>query len=171
MILLYGKQYESSSIFFRIKLITNFFTLIAYAPLIINTGNTKYYSNVHMIGAIVLIAFEYISIITLKSEYLLIAISVLCQIVRICFMLRFISVFFNKKVSELFPIELIGKIVIPSIIIFVIFKFLLNILNFSSSLSLILGAFFYFLLFLITSKFFKLDYLSIIRPVILKFYK
>jgi O-antigen/teichoic acid export membrane protein len=50
MMVLYGEKYINSGIYFRIKLISNLFTLITYAPLIIAIGATKFYGNVMMFG-------------------------------------------------------------------------------------------------------------------------
>src|SRR5690606_8832454 len=52
MVVLYGQQYENSSVYFRIKVVINFFTIIVYAPLLINIGKVRYYANIHMITAI-----------------------------------------------------------------------------------------------------------------------
>lgn len=172
MIVLYGEQYEVSSIYFRIKNIVNFFTLIAYGPLIINIGKVKYYSRVHMYGAIILIVLEYLSVLIFKSPYVLIGVSVVCQIGRIYFMLRMVSKFFKMKLIQLFPLKLIGQILIPStIILYAEYYLLITYWEINNILALFISFPIYIGLFLVYSLTIKLDYLSIIKPLILKYNK
>src|SRR5690606_10768800 len=97
--------------------IVNFFTLIAYGPLLLSIGGNKYYYKVHMYGAVILILLEWISVYTLKSPVAITVISVICQIGRIFAMLIFISRYFKIKLHTLFPIRLILNLLIPSFII------------------------------------------------------
>ena len=53
MVFLYGEQYEVSATYFRIKSMYSFFAVIVYAPIVINIGKVKQYSNVHMIRTII----------------------------------------------------------------------------------------------------------------------
>lgn len=169
MIVLYGKQYEISSTYFRIKTLANFFTLIVYAPLIINTGNVKYYANVHMYGAMILILLEYLSVLFVKSPVFLVGISVLCQLGRIFAMLRFVSRFFDYPIYKLFPLKLIGKILIPSLIILYFeYYFLVSQFQLSHILILIISFSIYVVVFFIYSLLAKLNYFSIIEPLLKK---
>ena len=168
MIALYGKQYEISATYFRIKLLANFFTLISYASLIINTGNVKYYQNVHMYGAVILIVSEYFSIILFNSPYVVTIVSVVNQIGRILFMLYFVSTLFNTNILQLFPMKVIGKILIPSFVILFVIRYVLDnftdLINSNSVLALIVSFSAYILLFLIFGIKTKLNYISIIKP-------
>ncbi len=169
MIVLYGEQYGVSTGYFRIKTIVNFFTLIVYAPLIINIGKVKYYANVHMYGAFLLIILEYLSILITSSPFVLIGVSVVCQLGRIYFMLRLVAKFFNLNIIKLFPLTLIFKILIPSIII-LFFEYLIfvKVLIISPLFILIISFTIYFILFFVISKKMKLDYTSIIKPLVTK---
>lgn len=169
MIVLYGEQYENSATYFRIKSSVDFFKVIVYAPLIINIGKVKYYSNVHMYGAIILIILEYLSVITIHNPYAITIISVLCQIGRIFCMLIFISKFFRIKLYQLFPINLIIKILIPSVIILLIEHYLLvNLLNISNIMILFISFGIYMIVFYILSIILKIDYKSLIKPLLSK---
>lgn len=168
MVLLYGSQYECSSIYFRIRLVANFFTVISYAPMVINTGNVKYYQNVHMYGAIVLIAMEYVSILLFNSPYILTVISVICHIGRIYCMLRLCAQLFSVSVRSIFPLKTIMKILLSSIIILAVlrFSFYLPILSDMNNLvkcgaSLIL----YLIFYIAYCQKAHLDYMSIVRPI------
>lgn len=169
MIVLYGQQYNNSSIYFRIKTIINFFTLIVYAPLIINIGKVKFYANVHMYVAFTLIILEYISIKIFNSPYSISIISLICQLGKTYILLTVVANFFNVKIYELFPNKLIIKIMLPSIIIlFIEHYFLVEYFKINFLLILLISSIIYFVLFFIYSIYAKLDYFSIIQPLISK---
>jgi O-antigen/teichoic acid export membrane protein len=167
MIVLYGNQYENSIIYFRIKILIDFFTLIVYAPLIVSIGKTKYYANVHMYGAIILIILEYCSILIFNSPYLVLAVSVICQLGRIFAMLLLVANYFNVKISELFPIKLLLKIVVSSIaILYPLHYILVNRLVTNNIITLFAGFTLYLILFSIYAYYMKMDYKSIIEPIL-----
>ena len=78
-------------IYFRIKLFANLFTLIAYAPVILSIGKTKYFANVHMYSAIVLVLLELAVVELIPNAYYVTVVSVLCHIGRIFAMLFLIA--------------------------------------------------------------------------------
>ena len=170
MVVLYGKKYETSDTYFRIKLISNFFTLIAYGPLIINIGKVKYYSNVHMINALLVVSLEFISVKTIKSPYAISWISMLCHVGKIFAMLFMVSRFFEMKIYQLFPIKLILQILVPSTIILVIERWLVaNMLSYYNMFVILSIVFLiYAILFFIYSLYVKINYLEIIIPLIRK---
>src|SRR5690606_14224908 len=124
MSILYGNEYLSSGLFFQIKLIANFFTVIAYGPLMLSIGGEKYYFKIHMYGAIILILLEFISVNIGVSAYVITAISVICQIGRIYAMLMYLSSFFKIKISKLLPLKLMGELIIINIAILVSIRFI-----------------------------------------------
>ncbi|MEY2693126.1 MAG: hypothetical protein RIT03_1517, partial [Bacteroidota bacterium] len=123
MVTLYGENYIDSGIYFQIKMVVNFFTLIAYGPFILALGANRYYYNVHMYGTIILISLQWVSIIIFNSPILIALISVLCQIGRIFAMLTFISKYFEIKLFDLLPINLILRITFPSFILVFFLKY------------------------------------------------
>lgn len=172
MVLLYGAQYENSGIYFRIKLIVNFFTMITYAPLVLAVGATKFYAKVHMYGAILLVALEYISVLTINSPYMITTISVLCQIGRIFALLLFLSKYFDIKLSDLFPLKLIMKIVFPSIILLISIRYAcMYLIKIEGILLLVLTFTLYIAMYLVWCYFAKIDNRAIIKPLITKIRK
>lgn len=166
MIVLYGDKYENSSIYFRIKVIENLFTIVAFAPLIIALGETKFYSKVFMYSSILLIASEYISVLLFNSPYVITVVSVIFKIGRIFIFLIFISNFFGIRFLELFPLKLIAKIFIPSILQLIIIRYLLLDLFLIKGLLLLCLAFItYALVFLVWCHFIKVDYITILKPL------
>lgn len=169
IVVLYGIQYENSAIYFKIKSIINFIAIITYAPLLINSGKIKYYSNVHCFIAILVISLEYISIKTIYTPYAISIISLFCQILKTVLLLYAVVKLFDVKYHQLFPIHLIIKIVIPSVLfLYLDHYFLVQYLKIENILVLIFGLIFYCLFYLTYSKLIKLDYPSIIRPILKK---
>ena len=172
MVVLYGQQYEASSVYFKIKVIINFFNIIAFAPLIINIGKVKYYSDVHMYGALILIILEYLSILIFNSPYAISVVSLVCQIGRIFFMLFMVANFFNMKIYQLFPLRLIFKIIFPSVVIlFLEYHILTYYFQFNHVLTLLVSFPIYGVVFCLFSILIKLDYLIIIEPLFQKLKK
>lgn len=168
MILLYGTKYEISYIYFCIISIANFFTIIAYAPLVINIGKVKFYSNVHLISAIILVTLEYAAVKMSLPAYSIAIISVLCHLGRIFAMLCMVARFFNLSIQKLFPTAVLAKIIIPSTIILSAARLTLTSLEWSPIITFCTGGLIYIILFITMSKFLKLDYISIIKPFIKK---
>ena len=169
MAVLYGQKYVTSDNYFRIKLIANFFTLIVYGPLIINIGKVKYYSRVHMVTAIVVVALEFISVKTIHSPYAISWISVLCHVGKIFAMLFMVTKFFGVKFHQLFPLKLIGQILIPSAILLLVERWLLmDLCHLNNLIVLIVSLVVYGGLFYGYSILMKMDYLGLIKPLIKK---
>lgn len=167
MVLLYGQKYECSTIYFRIKTIANFFTIIAVAPLLINIGKVKLYANVHLVHAIVLVTLELLSIKIISSPYAISVISLVCRVLNIFFLLAASAKIFNMKLIQLFPTKLIMLITIPSVLLLGAEHFLLiNVLDCSNILSLCISFVSYMILFLFYSKCVNIDYINVVKPLI-----
>ena len=126
MVVLYGGKYETSQIYFRIKILTYIFSLIVFAPFLINTGKVKFYARVTAIFAVLIWSMEYISVLLTDSPY---------SVFIMMYILRWLLDFCNMQT----PIVML----------------------FSSLIS-------YIIIYLVYSKMAKLDYLSIIKPLISK---
>lgn len=166
MILLYGAQYEVSGGFFRIRLITNFFTIIAFAPLLINVGKVKFYSSVHLYGALALVLMEFIGVKVFQTPYVISVISAICVLGRIFVMLWVISRLFGVSFFQLFPIKLIIKLLIPPAFILLALRLILiNYFSLSTILVIVISLITFGILFLLYSYFAKIDYLSILKSL------
>lgn len=167
MSVMYGQQYAVSGPYFAIKQITEFFAIIIFAPLLINIGEVKYYSQVHMVTAIVVVALEYLSIKTIHSPFAISWVSVLCQIGKIFALLWLVAKFFGVQFYRLFPIRLILQILLPSIALLVLERWLMVYSWHWNSLVILIVSFtLYCALFFSYSVLMKMDYLGIIRPLI-----
>lgn len=169
MVVLYGQQYLSSGYYFRVKLLTNFLTLIVYAPLIINTGHVKFYSNAHMITAFAIVLLEFVSVKTINSPFAIAWISMICNVGMVIVMLLFVARLFGVKFFNLFPISVILKILLPSAALLYLEHWLLfDILHLKVLIGLVLGLLLYGCVFLLYSWIIKLDYFGILKPIISK---
>jgi len=166
MVLLYGQQYACSSIYFKIKSISNIFSLIIFAPLLINTGKVKYYSNVHALTAISVVIFEYISVLISHSPYTIAIISLFCQLGKIFLLLNAVARIFQISIIQLFPVRIIKLILIPSLVILYILYYLMNLIEMNNILMLAFGLCLYAIIFGLYAKYKKIDYISIIRPLL-----
>ena len=167
MIVLYGQQYAISGSYFRIKLVVDFFSVIVYAPLIINIGKVRFYSHVHMFGAIMVVILEYLSVKTISSPLAVCWISVLCHLTRVFVMLWLVARFFGLRIYDLFPIRLIFQILIPSALFLLLERWvLMDVLHLSSFVVLFAGFAVYIIIFICYSVLVKMDYIGIIKPMI-----
>lgn len=167
MIVLYGEQYSVSGNYFKIKLFSNLFTLIAYAPVILSIGKTKYYANVHMYSAIILVIIEFAVVNLIPDARYVAVVSVLCHIGRIFAMLFLIATYFRINITKLFPVFLIAKIMIPSVLTLFFIKMFITS-NMNSLQACVIGSIIYAVLYLIYTHFMNIDYLSLIKPILKK---
>lgn len=169
MTVMYGQQYAVSGTFFRIKLITEFFNIIIFAPLIINIGEVKYYSRVHMVVAISVVVLEFLSVKTIFTPYAISWVSTACQIGKIFALLWLVAKFFGIKIYQLFPIKLLIQILIPSIALLWFERWILiDTWQLNTLLVLIISFSVYIVLFFVYSIFVKMDYWGIIKPLIIR---
>lgn len=171
MVLMYGENYIDSGKYFQIKTSINFFTLIAYGPLMLAIGANRYYYNVHMYGALILILLQWLSIVIFNSPIIVALISAICQLGRIFAMLLFISKYFEIKLLDLFPIKLILRITFPAFIIVFLLKHIYSFFITNSIVLILISLISYVLLFSIWIILNKLDYYSILSPLINKIIK
>lgn len=167
MILLYGERYENSSSYFQIKIIIDLFRMITFGPLIFAIGSTRFYNNVFMYSAILIVIADFLSIWLFNSPYAIVIISVVATIIRILIFINFIANFLKVRFVELFPLNLIFKIVLPSILFLLAIKYLYTeLLQMDYLILLILSFVSYAIIYFIWSLIAKIEYLSIIKQLV-----
>src|SRR5690554_129779 len=120
MVVLYGENYSNSGTYFRIKLFINLFNLIAFAPLLLALGATKYYARVIALWAIITIVLEYIFVNIFNNPIVIAIISVICHLGVILFLLRYIANFLKTPIINLLPVKLMIAIILISLPILLI---------------------------------------------------
>lgn len=163
---LYGNQYSESGFYFRLKMGVNFFNLIAFAPLLINTGKVKQYSNVHAITAAALILFDFVSSAVFNSPHLVAIASLICNIGKVLIMMAIVARIFDVRLIDLFPFKTIFQITIPStLVLFTVSLFLGSILNLNCWSQILISLFLYGLFYCVYCKMMKIDYLTILKSL------
>ncbi|MCC7150195.1 MAG: oligosaccharide flippase family protein, partial [Saprospiraceae bacterium] len=166
MVVLYGNQYEISSVYFRVKLITSFFEIILSAPLIINIGKVRSYANIHLIIAFLVIGLEYLSILIFASPVVVIIVSQICQLIKILLLLNVAARYFGLKIHQLIPFGPLIKIILPSLFILNFEYFVLvSYFQLNFIVVLVISFFVYLALFFIWSIIAKMNYISIVKPL------
>lgn len=169
MVTIYGESYINSGQYFQVKLLADFVLLIMYGPLILSIGGNKFYYRVHMFVAIFMISSQYLSIILINSPIAIVWISVFFQIIKTLAFLLFIARYFDVKLYRLLPWLDIAK-TLPSFLILYGINFFISIkeLNYSPILTLVIAGFIYLLIFSLWAYLCKLNYYSIIKPLLRK---
>jgi O-antigen/teichoic acid export membrane protein len=167
MIVLYGENYSNSGMYFRIRLLINLFNLIAFAPLLLALGATKYYARVIAFWAIITIILEYIFVNIIDSPFTIALISVICHLGVILFMLKYIANFLKTTIINLLPIKLMASIIFSSLPILLILYYILVVsISISNLAILIISLSIYIFIFFFISKKLNIDYTSIIKPLL-----
>lgn len=167
IIVLYSKAYEGSIIYFRINMVLNFFNIIVFAPLLFSLGKTKFYARIHMIIAILVWGLEYGVILIFNSPIAVSIVSVALGILNILICMIYIAKLLNIDLIDLIPLKVIFKIVIHALCVSIIVKWAIGYLYIDSALLNVSLAFTAFSsILLLTSRFFGLNYLNIIRPLL-----
>lgn len=169
MIFLYGESYAGSAIYFQIFNFYFFFKVIVYGPYLISTGRHRLYANAHMYSVIILIPLQLIILYLIDNPIALVIASVALKIGRTIFFLNVISKDFNMKFIQLIPVRNLIKIILPAVFFVFSIKYILAE-NFELSYfwTLFVGFFLYFMAYVTYSVIFKIDYWSIVSPVISK---
>lgn len=169
MIVLYGKQYETSAIYFQIMSIVNIFTVAQYYPLIISLGETKYYARVHLCLAVVVWILEFIIVQVIPDPIYITISSVLCHLLKIYIMSRFIAKSLLTSILNLFPVVKMIKVFIPCVLsafLVLLIEYNVEINNIFLKLSF---SFVFFATFLCAiGNFFKVNYIDVLLLLLKK---
>lgn len=169
VLILFSKAYESSIIYFRINMIYNFFNIIIFAPLLLALGKIKFYARLHMCLAFSVWILEYLAIVLFNSPVAIAIVSVVLGIINVLVGIFYISMILKIKLIKLIPFKDIITILVHVFAIMLIVKFSINELDIQSSvLELAAGFISYVILLLLTSPFFKINYLNSIKFILRK---
>jgi O-antigen/teichoic acid export membrane protein len=168
--ILYTDTYSNSIVYLQIAMVINFFNIIIFAPLLFSLGETRYYFKLHLFSAAIVWLGGYL-VISLKPipEYIAI-LSASVTIFMVFFNVKKISRLLNLSFGNLIPYKNLSLIISHSLLIVILIhvgrKFVWSTFN---EVSTIITNFVFFIsLLLLSSKLFKIDYLSTIRPLLKK---
>lgn len=163
----YGSMYKNSAIYFAIKNIESFFTIIPFYPILLALGKTKKYSNVHMIFAFIIVPLEYLVIRLGGAAYMIGIMCVVCVIGKVILQFSIVSKSVNMSFKELIPIIQMFKISMQSVIAAILpFIFVTQFQDKNEWFLLFISLLFYVLLFYALCWIFHLTYKDIIKSLI-----
>jgi O-antigen/teichoic acid export membrane protein len=170
VILLYSDLYINSAVYFQIAMVLNFFNVIVFAPLLFALGETKFYSRMHMVFAFIAWGGGYLIVLLFNSPVALAVFSISMAVLRVLVALRYVSKLLSISFISLIPLRDFVILTLHSVLSIVLVKlvmmYLTPELNGVASLIVIFAGF--VITLLLTARFLKLDYLSVVKPLIKK---
>lgn len=165
--LLFSEQYAASAIYFRLALAINFFNIIIVAPLVLSLGKSKFYAQMHLLLMLIVWPAEYLIVFLFNSPVALVIFSSAFTILKIIIFLRYTTKLINVPFFNMIPIKTLFKILVHASIVILFLHYLIDIYLSNMNLVLMLSISFalYTMLILLTSKIFKIDYLSVVKPI------
>jgi hypothetical protein len=134
-------------------------------------GKTKLYAKIHMFLAIVIWISCYFVILVFKSPVAIAFNITILNIIKIMVFIYFTAGFLKIRIIDLFPINKLSRIFIHGLIS-IIFVKIIQIYLISElilSMQLVICTISYGLFLLISSRIFKVDYISIFKPLTYNF--
>ncbi len=173
IVLLYSAAYLNSVVYFQIAIVLNFFNIIFFAPLLLALGKTKLYSWIHMLFAVLAWTLGYLIVVIFNSPVAIAVFSVSLAIIKVLVFMKYVSVLVNATFFDLVPVKKITVLTFHSFIVAGILKLLMSQFfpHVTMLVSLAVNCAGFLLLILLTAKIFKLDYLSVLQPIIGKYFK
>ena len=111
----YGKMYSTSGIFFSIKNIEGFFSVIPFYPILMALGKTKEYSRVHMVIAFPLLPLEFFIVKLGLPVYTIGLAYVLCSLGKVILQFAVVGRSVEMPASVLIPYKAMIKVALVSV--------------------------------------------------------
>lgn len=168
--ILYTSDYIASSSYFRIALVLNFFNVIMFAPILLSLGETKFYSKILIYFAIIAWIGDFLVIKLFYSPFVLAIFSVTKSILLALIAFRKTSKVIGVSFFKVFPLNKLFIIFLHSLLSILIVEYLINSIFENGGNLFVLGLLFmcYILLLIVTSKYFRLNYLQFLEPIFKK---
>ena len=168
--ILYSEKYMNSSIYFVIAMCVNFFNIILFSPLLFSLGKTRFYSNLHMFIAFLAWVLGYVIVQIFNSPIYIAMLVAILTILKLLIFFIYISKLLKTPILKLLPIVGFVKYFVHSIIAIYISKGIIT--NLFISLNDIVHVLLVFILYtsilLLTARFFRVNYLIAITPLLKK---
>lgn len=168
MTFVFSKNYEASGIYFKINMIQSFFNIVMFMPILLAFGKTKFYSNMHLVFALISWISGFILVSIFNSPIAIAINSISMTIFLVIIMTSYIRSLLKVGILELVPIKLIITILLHSIFValltIIICKYLLVFT--SIILNLALSAILYTIILLLSANFINLKYVDLLKPII-----
>ena len=162
---IYGESYRNSAVYFSISLLSNFVSAYPFVPLFLALGKMKTYTLIYFFSAMSIWITEGLCILLYPSPILIAIISVCNSIITL--MVFFTYIRHRLKVNPFTKevLSVLARVLIHSIAALVVVRTCIYPWIEGKSVFLILVATFasYYLLLILTGRWFKLNYTGILN--------
>jgi O-antigen/teichoic acid export membrane protein len=167
--IMYSTRYSSSTIYFQIAMLVNFFNIVIFAPLLLSMGETKFYSRLHLFIAICAWGLGYLMVLIFHSPIAIAILSVSLSVLKVIIAFLFVSKLIKISIAKLLPKQIIYYI-LHSVVVIVFVRFILTEIHLYSNplLNLSISLVCYVVVLLVSAIPLKLNYLSVIEPFVVK---
>ena len=171
IVLVYGELYIQSAPYFMIKLIQGFLSIIIFTPFLLGLGYSKYYMNVHIIGAVTIWLIQYFIAVNFQNPHLIAVSSVSVFFMIVILGLSKVRKIFRTSLIEILPFKSMIKVLIHNFIIgLLLFIIFTNIQKAVHDIFLVAAfALMHLILVHFSSRLINLDYLEPYKPILSKF--
>lgn len=167
VIFIYGKDYANSAIYFRIILLSNFINIYPFLPILLALKKLKVYSSFYFLSAISIWVTEAIAINLYPSPVTIAWVSITNTILLVIAFYIYIKYKLHITVFTGNILLFLSKVVIHSAIVLTIIRWTVYPLveSYPPIIILIIAFSAFYLLLIVSSKVFKLDYLAVVTPL------
>lgn len=165
---LYGPLYDRSHIYFRLAMILNFASPLLYYSILLATGKTKTYANLHIVGAFLIWTLGYLVCKVGNSPVLYVALSVFIALGLRSTGLLLAAKTIRAHFVDLLDLKSIFTILIICIFIGLVTKLTTDLITDNLIFTLIIGGSTYFGMILLFDRWLKLDILKTANSILRK---
>lgn len=167
VVFIYGKDYANSAIYFRIILVSNFINIYPFLPILLALKKLKVYSSFYFLSAISIWVSEAIAIYTLPSPVIIAWVSITNTILLVIAFYIYIKYKLHITVFTGKILLFLCKVIIHSAMILIIIRWAVFpwVESYPPLIILITTFTIFYLLLVLSSRLFKIDYLTVIAPL------
>lgn len=158
--LLYGPLYDKSYIYFRLAMIVNFANPFLFYSILLATGNTKIYAQIHMVYAVVIWGLGFVVCKMGNNPYYYVAFSVLLAVLSKYAGLIYAARSIQKPVLEMIDLKTIFRIFLASLLIGLVARYSVGYFIENIAVTFILGGVCYAGLGLLLDRLLHLEILN-----------
>jgi O-antigen/teichoic acid export membrane protein len=166
MVLLYGEQYAGSAVFFRLALLANFFAVIAFVPVVLALGETRFYARVHLVVAFAVWVLGYMLVVGGGGPVHLAGLIVVLDIGKALAFVGFISRRLAIPAHQLVPKLHLARLVVHSTAAAYGAVLIANQVTWSNFAVMAIALVLFGAVLLLTSPLVRLDYFGVLRPLL-----
>lgn len=158
--LLYGPLYDKSYIYFRMAMIVNFATPFLFYSILLSTGNTRIYAQIHMVYAVAIWALGFAVCKIGYSPFHYMILSVILAVLSKFVGLLYAAKAIDTRLLELIDLRSIFKLLLPSIVVGFVSKELIGLAIHDITGTFLLGGITFAVLGLSVDRILHLDVLK-----------